>query len=104
MPSQVLTEQRHGPGGEGVAQLLRAAPQQLADQVAVGVVQQGGPSGAVAVEQGVGVTVEGVGGDPVIDGAGGHPQPAGDRADGLAGGDLEDGQGAAVDSDVMGGT
>jgi hypothetical protein len=101
VPGQVLPQQGHGPGGGGVAQFLRAAAQQFADQVADGVAQQGGPSGTVAVGQGIGIAALGVGGEPVVDGAGAHPQSAGDRADGLAGGDLEDGQGAAVDPDVV---
>jgi hypothetical protein len=98
---QVLAEQGHGPDGEGVAQLLRAAPQQFVDQVAVGVGEQGRAAGAVAVAQGIRVAVLGVGGDPVVNGARGHPQPASDRGYGIAGGDLEDGQGAAVDPDVV---
>jgi hypothetical protein len=100
---QVPPEQGHGPGGVRVAKLLRAFPKEAQEQVAPLLVEQGGPTWPVAVRQGGGITVLGVGGEPMVHGPRGHPQSARDRADGLAGGDFEDGQGTAVDSGVMGG-
>jgi hypothetical protein len=100
---QVPPEQGHGPGGVRVAKLLRAFAKEFEEQVAPRLVEQGGPPGAAAVCQGGGVTVTGVGGEPVVDGPRSHPQAARDRADGLTRGDFEDGQGAAEHPGVPGG-
>jgi hypothetical protein len=100
---QVPPEQGHGPGGVRVAKLLWAFAKEGSEPVALRLVEQGGPPGAVGVSQGGRGTVTGVGGQPVVDGPRSHPQSARDRADGLTRGDLEDGQGAAVDSGVAGG-
>lgn len=99
---QVPPEQGHVPGGVRVAELLRAFGEEVSEQVAMRSAEQGGPPGAVGVSQGRGVTVAGVGGEPVVDGPRSHPQSARDQGYALARGDFEDGQGAAVDSGVVG--
>jgi len=98
---QVPPEQGHGPGGVGVAEPLRILGQQAPEQVALRLIEQGGPAAPVGVGEGGGVAVLGVGGEPVVDGPRSHPQPGRDRADGLTRGHFEDGQGAAVHSGVV---
>ncbi len=78
MPLQVPPEQGHGPGGVWVAKILRTFAQEFEELFTLRLVEQGGPPGAVAVCQGGGVAVTGVGGQPVVDGPRSHPQSARD--------------------------
>lgn len=100
---QVELEQGDGPHGVGVAEALGTASQEFLKQLPLGVGQQSGASGAAGISQDGGVAVAAVGGEPVVDGPSAHPQAAGDRGNRLPRGDFENGQGAAVDSGIVGG-
>jgi hypothetical protein len=88
----------------GVAQSLRRLAHELAEQIPIGLRQQGGSAGSVTVPEGVGVMALGVGPDPVTDDPRGDPQATGNRGDRLTPSDFEDGQRAAVHAGVVGGT
>jgi hypothetical protein len=71
--------------------------EQLAQEGAVLVGQEAGPSRTVALEQDLGVVALTVRLDPEVDHARSHPQASSHAGDGLALGDFEDGQSAAID-------
>ncbi len=72
------------------------------EQVPLWRCQQGRATGSVGVRQGRRVVVAAVSGEPMVHRARSHPESQSDCSDRFAGSDFEDGEGAAVQTGVVG--